>query len=286
MKVLFLTLVFSLSIFAQDGYVLYQAENHHYRDYSREEMMARMGEASALLPYYTCNGKNEHDFFWAAPRQNEQGDSLKIKLHQSEEKIVYKAGKYFEEDGRPRRDLSNSFVSHVVDALKKIEAIPEGAALLRQLERSHFPLTIVLGNNTFNPHDFEGRSYRGVYRANALSTFSHGRMTSENVDFSDIGAGGNIGWNPKTPDLPAHVALIHEMYHAFDSIRGILDMRFVHGSNYEATFISEYRAVYFENLARKAAGIPYRTHYGQDHTGPGVLDEKGEPRKMPAPCLK
>ena len=86
--------------------------------------------------------------------------------------------------------------------------------------------------------------------------------------------------------LVSFSALAHEMYHAFDSIRGILDMRFVKGEEYEFTLMSEYRAVYFENIVRKAPGIAYRTHYGQDQTGPGVLDEFNEPRTMPSPCLK
>ena len=284
MKVLALLAFMSLSAMAQD-YTLYQAENDHFQDYTREEMMQRMGEASALLPNYFCNGVNENDLLWPAVRQNQLEDSLKINLYKSEEQILYKKGQYFNLDGSPRTDLSDIFVAYAVDALKKIEAIPEGAELLRQLERSHFPLNIAFGGNMFNPRDEDGRSYRGIYQANALSIFSHGRMTSEEVPFKNIGTGGTISWNPKTAGLPPHVALIHEMYHAFDSIRGILDMRFVHGEKYESAFVSEYRAVYFENLARKAAGVEYRTHYGQNQTGPGVLDENGNPRKMPSPCL-
>jgi hypothetical protein len=284
MKLLLALILFSVSAFAQD-YVLYQAENEHYRDYTREELMARLGPVSEILPAYACNGVNEFDIFWAAPRQNEAGDSLKIALYQSDEKIVYKKGSYFKLNGEPATDLGNIFVDYVVEALKKIEDFPEGARLLRELERSHFPLTIVYGGNAFNPHDKLGRGYHGIFQSNALSIFNHGRMTSENVPFEDIGAGGNIGWNPKTKDLPPHVALAHEMFHALDSVRGILDMRFVQGAQYEHTLLSEHRAVYLENLARQAIGFELRTHYGQDQTGPGVLDENGRPRKMPAPCL-
>lgn len=285
MKLFSLLLLISFPSFAQD-YTLYQAENDHYRDYSREDLMQRLGEApSALLPAYGCNGVNELNPFWEAPRQNEAGDSLKIALYKSEERLVYKKGKFFKLNGERATDLSDVFVAYTVEALKKIEAFPEGATLLRALEKSHFPLTIIQGGNAFSPHAL-GRPHIGIYQANALSIFNHGRMTSENVPFQDIGAGGNIGWNPKTKDLPPHIALAHEMFHALDSIRGILDMRFVHGENYEAAFVSEYRAVYLENMARRAVGIDYRTHYGQDQTGPGVLDANGNPRKMPSPCLK
>ena len=204
----------------------------------------------------------------------------------SEEKIVYKKGKYFKLNGEVQTDFSNIFVVYIIEALKKIEAVPEGQKLLRQLERSYFPLTIAHGGNAFNPKDDAGRNYLGIYRANALSIFNNGRMTSEVVPFNNIGAGGTVGWDPKTEGLPAYIALAHEMYHAFDSIRGLLDMRFVQGDEYEFVLMSEYRAVYFENIIRKAYGIDYRTHYGEDQVGPGVLDENNEPRRMPSPCLK
>lgn len=285
MKGFLLLALISLSTQAQD-YTLYQAENDHYRDYTREQLMERIGPNASILSHYACNGRDELDLYWPAIRQNENENSLKIQLKDSEEKIIYRQGEYFKLDGTPVADLSNSFVAEVVEALKKIEAMPEGKLILRQLERSHFPLTIVHGNNGFNPKEEGGRSYIGIFKAQALSIFNHGRMTSEEVPFDNVGSGGNIGWNPKTKDIPPFVALAHEMYHAFDSIRGLLDMRFVQGPAYEQAFISEYRAVYFENLARKAVGFKLRTHYGQDQTGSGVLDEHGEPRKMPSPCLK
>lgn len=270
---------------AQD-YTLYQAENSTYQDYTRAELMSRLGPESALLTGHTCDSKNEHDFFWPGVRSNPERTSLRIRAYQSEQLIVYREGKFLTVDGQPESDLSNIFVGHVVGALKKIEAFPEGQRLLRELEKSHHPLTIVHGGNSFNPHDNTGRSYHGIYQANALAIFSHGRMSNEDIAFKSIGAGGKIGWNPKASAFPAHVALAHEMYHAFDSVRGLLDMRFVMGEKYEQAFVSEYRAVYMENLARRAVGFKLRTHYGEDPVGPGMLDEAGEPRMMPSPCLR
>lgn len=285
MNLLLAVVLFSFQAMAQD-YTLSQAENEHFRDYTREEFMARIGADSALLPYYACNGVNENDPFWPAIRQNQQGDSLKIQLYKENGILTYKEGRFFNQEGRETRDFSNVFLGYVKEALEKIETIPEGKLVLRQLELSHFPLTISFGGNSFNPHGSDGKPYRGIYEANSLSILSQGRMTSQEIPFQSIGAGGKINWNPQTKDLPAHIALAHEMFHAFDSIRGILDMRFVVGDSYEGTLLSEYRAVYFENIARKASGVEYRTHYGQDQTGPGVLDEHGDPRKMPSPCLK
>lgn len=285
MKVLALFGLLSLSAQAVD-YTLYQAENEHFKDYSYQQLAERLGKNAELLTFYKCNGVNEMNLFWEAPRQNSNKDSLRVKLPTLEEKLVYKNGVFYNLKGRKVSFKNDEFFLAVKKALKKVESFSEGRQLLRNLERSHFPLTIVKGSNGFNPKEENGASYRGIYMANAMSIFSHGRMTSENVPFHDIGAGGNIGWNPKTPDLPAHVVLVHEMMHALDSVRGILDMRFVIGDTYEQAFISEYRAVYLENLARTAVNFPLRTHYGNDVSGPGMLDENGQPRKMASPCIK
>jgi hypothetical protein len=282
----FLALIGLLSLSAQAvDYTLYQAENQHFKDYTYQQLAERMGENSELLAHYRCNGSNEFNLFWEPPRHNPLRDSLRVKLPTQEVVLVYKDGTFYNQKGRHARFSNDEFFIALKSAMKKIEAFPEGRQLLRQLERSHFPLTIVRGANSFNPKEENGQSYRGIYMANALSIFSHGRMTSEVVPFHDIGVGGHIGWNPRTADLPAHVALAHEMMHALDSIRGLLDMRFVIGDSYEQAFISEYRAVYIENLARKSVNFPYRTHYGNDVSGPGVLDENGQPRMMPSPCL-
>lgn len=285
MKVLALLSLMSFSAQAVD-YTLMQAENEHFKDYTYQQLAERLGKNAELLPFYKCNGKNEKNLFWEAPRQNSSKDSLRVKIPSQEEKLVYRKGAFYNLQGRKARPKDDEFFLAVKSALKKIEAFAEGRKILRHLERSHFPVTIVRGSNGFNPKEENGASYRGIFMANAMSIFSHGRMTSENVAFHDIGVGGNIGWNPKTPDLPAHVALVHEMMHALDSVRGVLDMRFVIGDAYEQAFISEYRAVYLENLARKAVDFPFRSHYGQDASGPGMLDENGQPRKMPSPCIK
>jgi len=285
MNVIMLLAIFITSAFAQD-YTLYAPENEHYRAYTRDELMQRLGSSSSLLFNYKCNLRDEFDPFWPAFRKNTLGTSLKIKIPQSEEMYIYREGVFYKLNGEVQTNFRDGFLRAVSESLTEIEAFPEGQFLLRELERSFFPITIAKGGNMFNPKDDEGRNYHGIYRANALAIFVQGRMTSENVPFNNIGAGGTIAWNPNTTEVFPHIALAHEMYHAFDSIRGLLDMRFVHGPQFEFISLSEYRAVYFENLMRKFSGVEYRTHYGEDHTGPGVLDEQGEPRKMPTPCLE
>lgn len=278
--------VFSTGAFAQENFKRIQYENDWFRDYSREEMSARFGETRALLPFYACDGKTEFDPFFM-PSKNPKKNSLKIQLYKEEGKLTYQNGLYFTADGEEITEQTNIFLKYVAPAMEKLEKVPELSKLLRHLEQSPYPLTIAFGGNSFNPKATEdGPSYKGIYRANAISILTHGRMTSEDIHFEEIGAGGIINWDPKDAKLPNEVTLAHEMFHALDSVRGTLDMRFIQGEGYEAAFVSEYRAVFFENIARQAAGIELRTHYGNDHTGPGVLDAEGKPRFISSPCLK
>lgn len=93
--------------------------------------------------------------------------------------------------------------------------------------------------------------------------------------------------------LDPTISLAHELYHSFDSIRGILDFGRVNGPNHEFETVMEYRAVYFENLVRKGFGVKLRKHYGdgtplegQDPLNPpDLLDETGETIYIPSPCL-
>ena len=284
-KILLLTLLVSLHSMAQENIERVQYENDHYRDYTREEMSARFGENAALLPLYACHGINEFNPFWM-PRINAAATSLKIQLYNETERLTYQNGKLTNEDGSPAESNSNLFVQKVMPILRKLEKIPEAAKVLRALEMAPFNLTIKHGGNSFTPKEENGRAYQGIYMANALAFLNNGRMTSEDIPFYDIGVGGMINWNAKDETLPGEVTLIHEMYHALDSARGILDMRFVKGEGYESAMVSEHRAVFFENTVRAAVGIDYRTHYGNAHEGPGMLDANGNPRFISSPCLK
>lgn len=286
MKLSLFLMLFSFGAMAQD-YVLSQTENHHYQDYTRAELIARLGEASATLPQYACDGKKEFDMFWKAPNENTKGDSLKVQLRGTQEVVTYKKGVYRDAKGKKFTDFSDEFFGHVKVAIAKIEKKREGRKMLRMLERGQYPMTIKYGlfQMVASISD-DGRIYQGVYAATALSVLDHGRFTNENVRFQNIGAAGNIVWNPTAKDIPAEASLAHEMFHALDVVRGIIDMREVRGENYEPAMLSEYRGVYMENLFRKAAGAPIRRYYGKTQKGPDLLDEHGHVHKMPWPCLK
>ena len=274
-----------LTSIAAENFKRVQSENEYFKDYSREELSAKLGATRSLLPQYNCNGRDEFDLFWM-PKKSDNHKSLRVQLYKTNQILTYVQGKYFDNAGLEVTDLSDIFLKYLVPVLATLETIPETNKMLRLLEQAPYPLTIMFGGNSFTPKEENGLAYKGIYMSTAISIFDHGRMTSEAVPFYDIGVGGNINWDPKTKDLPGAVTLAHEMYHSLDSVRGILDMRFIDGENYESAFVSEYRAVYMENIVRKASGIVYRSHYGSDQSGPGVLDEKGEPRFISSPCLR
>ena len=274
-----------------------QFEHDRFRDYTKEELTERIGNDGALLPYYACNGRDELDPFQKPIRSNVAGNSLRIKAYKSDRLITYMKGRYFEQGGKEVTNLKDdAFYKHVEKALKKLEKLESTSKLLRMLEESHYPLTIEFGGNRFVPYADE-QPYRGIYIAGAISFFDTLRFTSEDsVTFNQIGTGGAIAWHPtmkldtveadgEVRVLDPDIALAHEMYHAFDSIRGLLDQRGVQGENYEFTSVTEYRASYFENLVRAELGVRYRKYYGEK-TGPGILDQDGEPIYITSPCLQ
>lgn len=290
-------LTLSSTLYAHSGeYKRVQIEHDKFQDYTKEELSQRIGSDSALLPYYACNGRDELDPFLRPIRSNPKKDSLKIKAYKSERLITYKEGRFFEENGQEAINISqDTFYKYVIRALEKLEKLDSTSKLLRLLEESYYPLTIEFGGNRFVPYG-DGKPYKGIYIAGAISFFDTLRFTSEEgVTFNQIGTGGSIAWHPtmkiesieadgKVRTLDPDVALAHEMYHAFDSIRGLLDQRVIVGEGLEWTNGSEYRASYFENLVRGELGIRYRKHYGDNSKG-GILDEKGEPIFISSPCL-
>jgi hypothetical protein len=285
-RLLAIVLFISSQAFAHTPYELIQFENDTFRDYSYEELASSLRETRPLLDAYRCNGRDEYDFFWAPLRSNPLKSSLRVKAKDSADIFIYQEGLFYDQAGNKVLSPKDPFVKSVKEALQKLEQVPMSAALLRHLEVSYYPLTIERGMNSFNVKEENGRDFFGLKMATALSIFVNGRTSDDILPFYDIGVGGIIYWNPKLQDPPAYIALAHEMYHAFDSIRGILDLRLVSGQDYEFIGVSEYRAVYFENMIRKAFGIAYRTHYTNDTDGPGVLNQLGQPVMMPSPCLQ
>jgi hypothetical protein len=285
MKWLIIPCFFALNVLAQD-YTLENFENQNYRDFTLEEFKQKLGADAELLSFYKCDGKKEFDLFTPAPRQNPNGDSLKVRLPEDGRVLIYRKGKFTDSEGKVVTKSSDPFFQHTKDALKKIRSFYLGAKLLKALESSYYPLTIEKGLNSFVSQEEDGVAHESINMASLIKNIIQGRAP-ENLPFKHIGVGGKIRWNPDIGGpLASPVLLIHELFHALDGIRGLLDMRYVVGEKYELTQVSEYRAIFVENYFRQYMGYNLRTHLGNDTTGPGVLDKKGRPINIPSPCIK
>ena len=113
-------------------------------------------------------------------------------------------------------------------------------------------------------------------------------MLNKGIDLSG-GSGGTIFWNSygavlatlEGGQVSKETDLAHEMFHALDANRGLLDSRFENGIKR-----SEWQAVFRENILREQLGRPLRTHYrtnkDQDGnfvkgSGPFMLSDKNKP---------
>lgn len=301
-----LLLSLSFSALSQD-YTVVRFEADDYRTFSIEELSGHLGSNSDLLPHLKCNGRDEHNPFQKPLRMNPLRNSLKVRVPKTDTTFTYQLGRFFDAENNEVTSFSDPFVQSVARALSRFENIEVTRILLRELEESYFPLTIARGGNSYNPQIPGGRFWSGIKMAQAVPFLITKRMSEPSLThpFSDIGVGGEIRWSPTLKiesiesdgvkrELDKDVALAHEMYHAFDSIRGLLDMGFVSGENYESQPVLEYRAVYFENLVREELGIKFRKHYGdpwvpegQDPSlAPDLLDDSGRPIYIASPCLR
>lgn len=285
---------------ATDPYRLVQMENDDFRDWTFAEMQGRMGADASLLPAYACDGHREYELLPEPPRKNPKGDSLRIRpagATTDADDVVYRSGALYPVDAGASASLADAFVKKAQKSIAKLETLASGQAMLRQLEFARFPLVITSGRSGF-VSVVNGKPNIGVQIQSSLQYLKTLRAPDyASIPFNQIGIGGYIGWNPdlaaqfiesdgKKRAAQPHVVLAHEMFHAFDGIRGLIDRRFVEGKGYESTEATEYRAVFFENTIRRESGLRYRKYYGSDvDPNGGVLDSTGQPRLIPSVCL-
>lgn len=103
------------------------------------------------------------------------------------------------------------------------------------------------------------------------------------------GSGGTIYWNPKSGSVNEvggrlgtrpTTNLAHELFHGWEADQGLLDNRPINGLKR-----SEGRAVFYENMMRRAMNFPYRESYNL-RTGPvPTLDASGQPINVPPPSI-
>ncbi|MDR1006170.1 MAG: hypothetical protein LBL74_04825 [Bacteroidales bacterium] len=165
---------------------------------------------------------------------------------------------------------NDGFTKDAIKALNKIRGTKIGGRAVNELETS---------KNVFNIQKSEKNQFDvSTSPKDALKGFSIQYLTDQSPQsslvlqhlgadyFSDMsGAGGDILWNPngslqytadgKLSSNPT-TDLGHELFHALDANRGLMDDRI-----YDGLPRNEWQASYGENLLRQELGVPFRVSY-------------------------
>lgn len=283
-------------------YKLVLAENNHFRDWTHDELKDKIRLHQELINLNVCNG-NESKLLPDLLQVNPNKNSLRIIGTTDKVVLVYKNGATFDMKSKaiPIHKISDSFSKSTVTVLNQLWKIPEGRRLIELMQKSIY--TVTLAESTAPRFEIIGSSgvaNFGFEEATAMQHFVTLRKSGEvRIPFAQFGAGGNIRFKPGFKmqntesdnvkrDVPSAVILGHEMFHAFDGVRGLMDRRFVNGSSMEFIEVTEYRATYFENQIRKGLGRKYRKYYSGsvgETPNQSLLDKKGQPYLFPTPCL-
>ncbi|WP_431160696.1 M91 family zinc metallopeptidase [Flagellimonas beolgyonensis] len=225
-----------------------------------------------------------------------QGDSLWIQ-HKGN-KILYDNGKLLNKDGtnytgkgvKVQKDGSiklSGFLEKAVGALNQISKGKEGNDMLTELQSSDNNFTIVeAAGSKFDATD-NYKAYANQWATDPMQAKTYSMLQKGGKNFKD-GSGGIINWNSSGSPLitlggtstNGNMDLAHEMFHALDANRGLLDDRLDSGLKR-----SEWQATYRENILRGQLGLPLRSHYKASlNAATGV--RSGLPPRMltPAPA--
>ena len=278
-------IVFSLQIRASDfTYISFFESN---KPQNIDDLLSQQGKDLRFLDRYSCSIMRDELFALDLP-ENLNEDSLKVSD---------KEGNIF----TYKHDLNSRdvFVAKAIRAIQKMRKNREGRVLIKKLMRSPYTLTIKSGGNRFDPRGDLSRPMMEINEAGALITFITKRLQVDRLPFKKWGTGGIVFWDSnkeyeamesdgKVRGTPTFIALAHELYHAYDSIRGLLDRRMIKGEGYEFQPVIEYRAVFFENMIRKHHGRLYRKYYSAPNKSVigSMLDPQGRPRWIDTDCYR
>jgi Effector protein len=288
-------------------YTLMMFENSHFRDWTFDELKSKISIHQDAIDLNTCNG-NEKLLLPDLVKSNPKNNSLRILNATNAQVLTYIDGVLYNSVGKKVSvsSISDSYTKTIIKFLEQLRQFPESKRLISLMQKGLYPLTFAkTGGPRFEFVGNTGKPNSGYDEAPIMQHFAALRKSAEtDVNFKQFGAGGFIRLDPNIKNLmniesdnvkrgsPILAAFAHEMFHAFDSVRGLLDRRSVEGEGMEFMEVTEYRAVYFENVIRKNLGRKYRKYYGSvDLTNPAqakdtMLDKNGQPYLLPTPCLK
>lgn len=187
------------------------------------------------------------------------GDSLFISF--KNQSYLYDAGNLYL-NGSVYTGKVKGFLKDVVNALKRIGSGQEGASMIAELQGSKNVFNISEGKSQYNEKDVF-KSHANQFQTDPANSSALQAIIGAGRSLTG-GSGGTISWNTSGAELPTTnggqinpiTDLAHEMFHALDSNRGLLDDRRDNGVKRD-----EWQAVYRENILRGQLNEPLRTHY-------------------------
>lgn len=216
-----------------------------------------------ITPYGYCgnNPMNAYDL---------HGDSISItyntrsfswghKNSGNSNSVIYYDGVLYNKDGSVFTE-ENGFLKQCMNAISEIRKSSIGDEMVSTLQSSSNMFTIMYGEDDFTPI----KADRNKAYASQIKSDPQYSSLLEASDNLEGGAGGIITWSYYGAKIPttegiminSHMDLAHELSHALDSDRGLMDNRIEQGVSR-----LEWRAVRNENLIRGQLGLPLRTHY-------------------------
>tara|TARA_B100001971_G_scaffold37960_1_gene33020 strand:- start:61330 stop:62241 length:912 start_codon:yes stop_codon:yes gene_type:complete len=297
--------IITLTLTLYSGLILAQISDYELINFSNnrlrtiDEILIETQKSRSELVAYECSAADRYELFSKRIFQNSQGSSLKIKDSKGN-LYTYMGDTILDSRGRTPRRVRDKFLKLALNALERIKSVKEGAALINELQHSPYEFVIMRGGNRYDPSDEGQRSYTHGNEAGLISMLDELQPIVDGFPFQKIGHGGRIYWEPSTNasfiesdyqerKVDTDIILAHEMYHAYDGMRGLLDRRFVKGDELEFQPVAEYRAVRMENIMRDGLGYKLRRFYSKPSDLSSIkdmLNDYEEPIKLPTPCIE
>lgn len=303
-------LLATMTAFAQNAppvpYTLQVREANYFRNWTADELKAKISVNQDAIELNVCNG-NEKLLLPDLVKSNPKKDSLKILNSRNNKLITYIDGALFDHKGQQIElsSIKDSYTKAILGLIEKLRAFPEGERLISLIQQGLYPITLAqTGGPRFETIGSNGKANSGFDEAMAMQHFTTLRRSGDpRVPFQQFGSGGIVRFDPNSEETKhiesdnisrpglALVSFAHELFHGFDSVRGLMDRRGIYGDGIESQDVTEHRAVYFENIVRKNLGRKYRKYYGDiDLNNPALakasmLDKNGQPYLIPTPCL-
>ena len=174
------------------------------------------------------------------------GDSLRIE--DKKLSLLYISGNLYNQNGQKYDGKISGFMKKAVSALDVIRKGTEGENMISELQSSTNNFIIKKGQSKFTAAN-NHKAYSNQFMNDPSVASTKEVLLKAGIDLSG-GSGGVISWNPNGSILATlnggtiseETDLAHEMFHALDANRGLLDKR-----SYNGLERSEWQAVYREN---------------------------------------